>query len=139
MIDSYISGERLLLVVSCIDKSFGSLKPMKFYQHIQALNDRYEKNFCSIFLEISILHNSQLVEILWGIILHSSPILECIHRKLYCHNAVVNIVSVIDFCSDDDFLESYRIKSFQLIQDLRFEFILRLLPYNPMLRCIKRV
>lgn len=112
---------------------------MKFYQHIQVLSDRYEKNFCSIFLEISILHNSQLVEILWGIILHSSPILECIHCKLYCHNAVVDVISVIYFCSDLDLLILHRIIFHQLIQDLTFEFVLCLLPYNPMLRCIKRV
>jgi len=112
---------------------------MKFYQHIQVLFDRDEKNFCSIFLEMSVLHNSQLVEILWGIILYPSPILKSIHRKLYCHNAVVDVISVIYFCSDLDLLILHRIIFHQLIQDLTFEFVLRLLPYNPMFRCIERV
>ena len=97
------------------------------------------RNFCRILLDVSILYDDQLLEILRGIIFHPSPILESIHCKLYRHNAVVNIVSVIDFCSDYDFLESHRIKSFQLIQDLPFEFILRFLPNDPMLGCIERV
>lgn len=112
---------------------------MKFYQHIQTLNDRNEKNFCSIFFKISILHNSHLVEILGRVILYPSPILESIHRKLYCHYAVVDVISVIYLRSDLDLLELHRIKLIQLIQDLRLELVLRLLPYDPMLRGIERI
>ena len=112
---------------------------MIFYQHFQTLINRNEKYFCCIFLNISILHNGHLVKIPGRVILYPSPFLESIHCKLYCHNAVVNVIAVIYLRSDFDFFILDRIKLIQLIQDLRFEFVFCFLPYDPMLRGIERI
>ena len=81
----------------------------------------------------------EIVEMLGVIIIDPSPLLKSIHRKLYDHNAVIHIIPIVNLCPDRYRFKLDRIILIKLIQDLALEFILRLLPYDPMLASIESV